>query len=77
VFYVEIPQAIAEVSGHDDVGAIEFGRPPVRLRCQRPPPLRVIRPQPGMLVRFPSWFWHCTRPFAGDGERISMAFDLS
>ena len=76
-FHVAIPPAIAAANSQDDAGAIEFGRPPARLGCQRPPLLRVIRPQAGMLLRFPSWFWHCTRPFAGGGERISIAFDLS
>ncbi len=77
VFFVEMPAAMTEASVDNDAGAIEFGRPPARLRCQRPPLLRAIRPQPGMLVRFPSWYWYCTRPFAGSGERISVTFDLS
>lgn len=75
VFWVEVPPAIAEVNDQDDAGAIEFGRPPARLHCQRPPLLRMIRPRPGMLLRFPSWLWHCTRPFAGSGELISVTFD--
>ena len=77
VFWVEVPPAIATANDQDDAGAIEFGRPPVRLHCQRPPLLRLIRPQPGMLLRFPSWFWHCTRPFAGRGELVSVTFNLS
>jgi tetratricopeptide (TPR) repeat protein len=77
VFWVEVPPAIAAANGQDDAGAIEFGRPPVRLHCQRLPLLRMIRPQPGMLLRFPSWFWQSTRPFAGGGELISVAFNLS
>ncbi len=77
VFWVEVPPGSAAANGQDDAGAIEFGRQPVRLRCQRPPLLRMIRPQSGMLLRFPSWFWQCTRPFAGSGELISVTFNLS
>jgi tetratricopeptide (TPR) repeat protein len=77
VFWVEVPPAIAAANDQEDAGAIEFGRPPARLHCQRPPLLRLIQPQSGMLARFPSWFWQCTRPFAGSGELISVTFNLS
>lgn len=77
VFYVEAPAAMTAASVGNDAGAIEFGRPPARLRCQRPPLLRLIQPQPGILVRFPAWFWCCSRPFAGGGELISVTFNLS
>ncbi len=36
----------------------------------------VIRPETGLLVLFPSFFWHRTIPFQGGGKRISIAFDL-
>jgi tetratricopeptide (TPR) repeat protein len=77
VFWVEVPPASAAANDQDDAGAIEFGRPPARLRWQRPPLLRMIQPQAGMLVRFPSWFWQGTRPFAGSGELISVTFNHS
>ena len=35
-----------------------------------------FRPQPGMLVLFPAWMNHCVHPFFGDGERISIAFNV-
>lgn len=77
VFWVEVPPAIAAANEQDNAGAIEFGRPSVRFHCQRPPLLRLVQPQPGILVRVPSWFWCCRRPFAGGGELISVTFNLS
>lgn len=54
-------------------GWLKFGEP------NRAPagcgPEKFVEPQPGMLVLFPSYFWHGTIPFEG-AERLSMAFDL-
>ncbi|WP_292999833.1 putative 2OG-Fe(II) oxygenase [Nevskia sp.] len=36
---------------------------------------REFRLQPGQLVLFPSWLVHQVTPFAGDGERITVAFN--
>lgn len=35
----------------------------------------LIRPQPGLLVVFPSFLYHLVNPVQGDGERISIAFN--
>ena len=37
---------------------------------------RVIRPETGAMLLFPSYFWHRTIPFESDQERISVAFDV-
>jgi tetratricopeptide (TPR) repeat protein len=39
-------------------------------------PIRLIEPQPGRLVLFPSIMWHGTRPFPA-GERLTAAFDIA
>lgn len=36
-----------------------------------------IRPKSGRLVLFPAWLYHQVRPYQGDGQRISIAFNLS
>jgi uncharacterized protein (TIGR02466 family) len=36
----------------------------------------LIRPQSGLLVLFPSWLLHAVRPYHGDRERISVAFNF-
>jgi hypothetical protein len=37
---------------------------------------RVVAPRPGRLVLFPSMMWHGTTPFAGDDDRLTVAFDV-
>ena len=37
----------------------------------------VVRPQAGRLVMFPAWLLHQVRPYRGNAERISIAFNLS
>jgi uncharacterized protein (TIGR02466 family) len=35
-----------------------------------------VRPKAGLLVMFPSWIMHSVRPYRGNSERISIAFNL-
>ena len=35
-----------------------------------------IQPEPGLMILFPSYFYHHTIPFHTDETRISIAFDL-
>jgi uncharacterized protein (TIGR02466 family) len=37
----------------------------------------LIYPRAGQLVLFPSWLSHAVRPYHGDRERISIAFNFS
>ena len=37
----------------------------------------LIHPKSGQLVLFPSWLSHAVRPYHGDRERISIAFNFS
>jgi uncharacterized protein (TIGR02466 family) len=76
VYYVEVPD---EVSRDDPErnGWIEFGRSEERwYRPKTVVPVRQIFPEPGLLVTFPSYFWHNTRPLRSKGRRISFAFDI-
>ena len=36
----------------------------------------VIEPIPGLMLLFPGWLSHFVHPFAGSGERISIAFNV-
>ena len=38
---------------------------------------QTIEPTAGMMLVFPSWHVHMVHPFYGDGERISIAFNLA
>jgi tetratricopeptide (TPR) repeat protein len=60
-----------------EAGWIEFNRPGYGLPMLGGEKIiHKIKPEPGMLIIFPSYVWHGTIPFFKSGERISIAFDL-
>ena len=68
-FYIRLPAA----AGGE--GWLKFGEP----GTPTGPHLEAeyfIRPEPGMLVLFPSYMWHGTVPFASDETRLTCAFDV-
>lgn len=75
VYYPFIPDV---VRGDDPerLGWIEFGRPGYDLPCRYEPRLAAFKPENGLILMFPSYFWHRTIPFQGASERISIAFDV-
>lgn len=76
VLYLAMPPEI-RADDPAEGGWIEFGRPGYGLPTLRPPRLRSLLPREGDLLLFPSALWHATKTFAGEGERISLAFDLA
>ena len=76
VYYPEVPDFVsAEDPEHR--GWIEFGRPPEEsFPDLKPMPVEAIRPEEGLLIIFPAWFYHRTIAFPADVRRISVAFDL-
>lgn len=75
VYYVQIPPVIA-ASDPQHAGWIAFGEPPDEFVLPGGHPVERIRPSEGRMFLFPSWFWHHTVPFAGDTQRICIAFDV-
>lgn len=73
VYYVQLPELAAEGG---QAGWIEFGQALEHQRTTRPLPTTALRPETGLMVLFPSYFFHRTLPFDGDGTRISVAFDV-
>ncbi|MEQ8193624.1 MAG: tetratricopeptide repeat protein [Rhodospirillales bacterium] len=75
VYYAAAPDDIRE----DDpafAGWIEFGRPDDEIAIAREPLVERLRPQEGLMVFFPAYFYHNTVPYGGAGTRISVAFDI-
>jgi uncharacterized protein (TIGR02466 family) len=73
VYYVRVPEVV-KAGAAGEAGFLVFGPPSdgasaSTLSCP-------IRPQEGMVVVFPSYFWHRTVPFESDEARISIAFDV-
>ncbi|MGB5591168.1 MAG: sulfotransferase [Gammaproteobacteria bacterium] len=74
VYYAAVPEAGPESPA--DAGWIEFGQAPDEFHLQRPASVRRLEPVPGLMLLFPSYFYHRTLPFTGAGKRVSIAFDL-
>lgn len=75
IYYVSVPD---EVGGPDSGqnGWVEFGRPRMEYYGADQLDIRLIKPQVGMMILFPSYIWHRTLPLAGDAPRISVAIDF-
>ena len=70
--YVELPERVE--SGSQE-GWIKFGEPGPVTQPELPYE-HAVKPEPGMLVLFPSYMWHGTIPFGGDEPRLTVAFDI-
>lgn len=69
--YIALPTAV----DHGRQGWLKFGEPGIATV----PALQAehfVKPEPGLLVLFPSYMWHGTVPFDGEEERLTIAFDL-
>ena len=75
VYYVALPSATAG-DRESHAGWIEFGRAPDYFACAEQYELHQIEPEEGLLVLFPSYFFHNTVPFVSDEARITIAFDF-
>ena len=75
VYYVEVPDA-AGAPGQDRAGWIEFGRPPPEFPCTVEPEVQMFRPEEGLMLLFPSYFYHRAVPFETPERRISISFDV-
>lgn len=78
-YYVDLGEGDAD---DPDSGLIEFVDPRVgadSIELPGAPFGRKVRikPEPGMILLFPAWLPHYVNPFHGDGERISIAFNIN
>ena len=77
VYYVDVP-GIVNNPDAGQAGWIKFGPPRNDIRLSREPLTRTVKPEPGLLVTFPSYFWHDTVPLPPENQeqRLCLAFDL-
>jgi tetratricopeptide (TPR) repeat protein len=72
-YYVHLPSEVSDDSNRD--GWIKLGEPgfpmlePLEADC-------IIRPEEGLMIRFPSYFWHGTFPFQSTERRVIVACDI-
>jgi tetratricopeptide (TPR) repeat protein len=70
--YIDLPDSMADRRSRE--GVLTFGEPSIATA----PALHaehMVRPEVGMLVLFPSYFWHGTVPISGNQTRLTVAFD--
>lgn len=75
VYYVSVPDSV-ECGDKAHAGWLEFGRPDVTVDSDKMLNLSVQCPEPGVVLLFPSYFFHGTIPFLARQERIGIAFDV-
>lgn len=72
-FYADLPKAIANPEARE--GWFKLGESNLGLG-ETDIPERFVKPERGLLVLFPSYFWHGTIPFSGNDTRLTVAFDV-
>lgn len=72
-YYVDLPKVVKEGSGTE--GGIKFGESPLKLG-EREEVGKVVRPEEGLVVMFPSYMFHGTFPFSSQETRTTMPFDI-
>ena len=74
-YYARLPDSLGSDAKNAD-GWISFGQPPGIYGLDHAP-RKLVKPQEGLLVLFPSYMWHGTLPFVGGQYRLAAAFDVT
>ena len=75
VCYLQLPEIISD-DHPDKAGWLEFGPALEEFACDTSSIGRLIKPEIGKMILFPSYAFHNTIPFESDKQRISLAFDI-
>ncbi len=75
VYYVQLPN-IGNLPEQGQAGWLEFGRPQAEFRCKVEPEVKLFPPEEGLMILFPSYFYHGTVAIETEEQRISIAFDV-
>lgn len=76
VYYVQMPEGL--VDPEDPAGCIGFGLPEEFVGDETSAQFGIdlVRPEPGLMLTFPSHAYHRTFPHSRAGRRICIAFDI-
>lgn len=72
-YYVSLPETLGNRDTKE--GWIRFGVPLLEADLGLTE-TAAVKPEPGKLLLFPSYFWHGTLPFHAAKERLTVAFDV-
>jgi len=76
VYYVDVPGVVNDESA-GQAGWLKLGPARHDIPMTREPIVRAMKPEPGLMFTFPSYFWHETVPLpAGAEQRLCYAYDL-
>ncbi len=75
VYYVRLPNIINANSALS-AGYIKFGQPYWDFKTYADLETKLIRPEEGLMLLFPSYMFHSTLPFSSKEHRVSIAFDI-
>ncbi|MGF1538210.1 MAG: TIGR02466 family protein [Elainellaceae cyanobacterium] len=76
VYYVQTPENCGDLYFHDPRAGGQILLPPVRKSTPWTTGKIRLKPQAGLCVIFPSWFWHGVEPNLSDEIRISISFNI-
>ena len=78
VYYVRAPESDSgQLVLHDPrMPALRMYAPTLRFKSAGAEQLFRLQPKSGTIVMFPSWLQHSVEPWEGEGERISIAFNI-
>ena len=78
VYYVRAPESgSGQLVLHDPrMPALRMYAPMLRFKGAGPEQVARVNPKSGMVVMFPSWLSHSVDPWQGEGERVSIAFNV-
>lgn len=72
-YYVNVPNEVKNTNTHQ--GWINFGQPGFNMQSKLQAEIS-IAPEEGLIVQFPSYFWHGTNPFSSVEKRITTPYDI-
>ncbi|WP_417318960.1 tetratricopeptide repeat protein [Emcibacter sp.] len=77
-YYVSLPDEIKKSTDDGDrPGWVKFGEANLIIDGKYNTPRKMIKPEEGMQVFFPSYTWHGTNPFTSDQYRVTAPCDIA
>lgn len=73
-YYIKIPSVIDCFTKKE--GWLKLGEPGFNM-YKKIPVKKIIKPEEGKLIQFPSYMWHGTTALKSDVERLTIAYDIT